>query len=99
MINKYRNFDVILIVDGELNQAELMKESLQKEGRLINDIVCVEDGREAFDYMKRSGKYNRNNTPRQGLLLIDIKLPYKDSFEILQELKSEKRFKQFRMLC
>ncbi len=93
MANSIDPLEILLIVEDDPDHVELILTSLQKDGRLINDIKCVEDGQKAIEYMTWIGKYNKENAPRPGLILLDIKLPFKDGFEVLKVLKSDKRFK------
>jgi DNA-binding response OmpR family regulator len=87
-----KRFDSILLVEDEEDHARLIKKSLNGHG-LRNDIFWVKNGAEALEYMKRTGKYNKENAPRPGLVLLDIKLPMKDGFEVLEELKSDEMYK------
>ena len=93
MINKAKNLDIILLVEDEEDHAELIMNGLQEDGHLMNEIKWVENGQEAIDYIKHRGKYNQENAPIPGLVLLDIKLPRKDGFLVLQEIKSEERYK------
>lgn len=93
MANSIDRLEIVLLVEDDPDHVELILASLQKVGRLINEINCVEDGQKAIEYMTWTGKYNKENAPRPGLILLDIKLPFKDGFEVLKELKSDKRFK------
>lgn len=94
MADNIGGLEVVLLVEDEPDHVELIIASLKKEGRLINEIHCVEDGQKAIEYMTLTGKYNKENAPRPGIILLDIKLPFKDGFEVLKELKSDKRFKR-----
>lgn len=92
-ITDRKRLDVILLVEDEEDHARLIKRALNERGNLLNEVVWVKNGKEALDYINRSGVYNQSNAPRPGLILLDIKLPLKDGFEVLKALKDENQFK------
>lgn len=89
MIGKINKLDTILLVEDDQDHAELIIKGLKQDGHLINEIKWVENGQEAIDYLRQSGKYNKENAPLPGLVLLDIKLPRKNGFQVLQEIKSD----------
>ena len=93
MINEPKRLEVILLVEDEPDHAELIIKGLKQDGHLINEIKWVENGQEAIDYLTQSGNYNKQNAPRPGLVLLDIKLPRKNGFQVLQEVRSYEHLK------
>ncbi len=83
----------ILLVEDEPDHARLVKKSLTEHGRLLNEIYWVKHGTEAMEYITQTGLYNKKNAPRPGLILLDLKMPLKDGFQVLDELKSDTRYK------
>lgn len=83
----------ILLAEDEADHARLVRKSLTEHGRLLNEIYWVKNGLEAMEYITHSGSYNEENAPRPGLILLDLKMPLKDGFQVLAELKSDTRFK------
>jgi CheY-like chemotaxis protein len=60
------------------------------EARLINDVRFVENGEELLDYLRRVGKFAPPaDTPRPGLILLDLNMPRKDGRAVLAELKHD----------
>ena len=60
------------------------------EARLLNDLRCVCDGEELMDYLYRRGKYaDPADSPRPGLILLDLKMPRKDGLEALRDIRAE----------
>jgi CheY-like chemotaxis protein len=78
----------ILVADDDADDRMLTKEALE-ESRLANDIRFVEDGVELLDYLKNTGKYKGAETPRPGLILLDLNMPKMDGREALRHIKSD----------
>ena len=82
----------ILLVEDNPDHVELIMEALQNGG-LRNQIAVVHDGVEALDYIYGQGKYSDQNPPIPDFMLLDIRLPKKDGFEVLREVKKDFRLK------
>ena len=80
----------ILLVDDSPEDVELTKEAL-KEGRLIHNLRVVKDGIEAMDYLKKRGAYKNAVTP--DLVLLDLNMPRKNGYEVLEEIKTDEHLK------
>src|SRR5882757_18089 len=76
----------ILLVEDSPSDALMTSEALEYS-KVINKLHIVDDGVEAMDFLRRSGKYT--NAPRPGLVLLDLKLPRKGGLEVLQEVKQD----------
>jgi two-component system, response regulator len=82
----------ILLVEDNLDHAELIMEALQT-GTLTTQIEVVHDGEEALDYFYHRGQYLSLDPPNLDFVLLDIKLPRMDGFEVLREVKNDARLK------
>jgi CheY-like chemotaxis protein len=79
---------VILMADDDADDRLLAKDALT-ECRLANDLHFVEDGEELLDYLLRRGKYAAlADSPRPGLILLDLNMPKKDGREALKEIRA-----------
>ena len=81
----------ILLVEDSLGDVRLIQEALQ-EAKVRNSMHVVGDGVEALAYLRRQGKYARATHP--GLILLDLNLPKKNGFEVLQEIKADEALKR-----
>ena len=81
----------ILLVEDSAGDVRLVQEALQ-EAKVRNSMAVVGDGVEALAYLRRQGRYAR--APRPGLVLLDLNLPRKNGFEVLQEIKADDNLKR-----
>jgi len=83
-----RMIDILLVEDNP-DHVILTKRVLE-EYNVANKVYIVGDGAEALDFIYHRGKYNSgSDAPRPGLILLDVKLPKVDGFEVLKQLKSD----------
>ena len=80
---------VILMADDDADDRMLTRDALD-ESRVLNELRFVEDGEELMEYLTRKGKYaDAKDSPRPGLILLDLNMPKKDGREALKEIKSD----------
>ena len=80
---------VILMADDDADDRLLAKDALA-ECQLAGDLHFVENGEELLDYLHRRGKYTQlAESPRPGLILLDLNMPKKDGREALREIKAD----------
>ena len=77
----------ILIVDDNEDDVLLLEEAF-KDAKLANSIHSVANGDEAIAYLRKVGRYKDVHEP--GLVLLDINMPKKNGFEVLDEIKTDK---------
>jgi len=78
----------ILLADDDADDRMLTRDALA-ESRLANNLKFVEDGEQLLDYLCRRGNYaSPDDSPRPGLILLDLNMPRKDGREALREIKS-----------
>ena len=76
----------ILLAEDNEDDVLLIQESFAN-ARLVNVVNVVKDGEEAMAYLRKTGKYKNAKPP--GLLLLDINMPKKNGFEVLNEIKAD----------
>lgn len=85
-----RNFTVLLVED-DLNDIFLVKRAF-KMADIPNPLQVVTDGQEAISYLSGDGKYaDREAHPVPSLIVMDIKMPRKSGFEVLEWVKRSER--------
>ena len=82
----------ILLAEDEPSDADLCMRALRRKN-VANRVVWVQDGAEALDFLFARGSYaSRAYANRPRLLLLDIMMPRVDGFEVLRQLRADKRF-------
>ncbi len=80
-----RPLDVLLVED---NEADVYLTVTAFQGSSVqNRLHIVTDGEDAIAYLKRTGIHS--GAPRPDLVLLDLKLPKGDGFDILAEMKAD----------
>ena len=84
----------ILLVEDNPMDVELTLDAFDQV-HLTNEIKVVEDGQQALDYLfGREGYADRLEYPMPDLVLLDLKLPGIDGFEVLKQVKATEGLKR-----
>lgn len=79
----------ILMADDDEDDIMFAHNAL-KECRLANDFHSVRNGEELLDYLYRRGEYQKlADSPRPGLILLDLNMPLMDGREALEFIKAD----------
>lgn len=80
---------VILLVEDDPAHAEIVRRNFERS-RVANELIHVEDGQAALDFLHREGAYAApQRVPRPDLVLLDLRLPKVDGLEVLRRVKSD----------
>ena len=83
----------ILVVEDNPDDVELTLLAFKKNN-ITNEVVVVNDGEKALEYLFCTGKYaNLGPEDRPAVVLLDIKLPKVNGFEVIKKMRSEERTK------
>lgn len=81
----------VLLVEDDLNDIFLVKRAF-KMAEVPNPLQVVTDGQEAITYLRGDGKYvDRETYPLPSLIVMDIKMPRKSGFDVLEWVKGDDR--------
>ena len=75
----------ILLVEDNPGDVRLTQEAL-KEAKVLNTVSVARDGVDAMAFLRREGEYA--DVPTPDLILLDLNLPRKGGFEVLEDLKN-----------
>ena len=79
----------IVIADDDEEDRMLARDALA-ECRLANELYFVRDGEELMDFLLHRNAYaDPASSPRPGLILLDLRMPRKDGFEVLREIRGD----------
>jgi two-component system, response regulator len=82
---------VILLVEDNPSDVALTQRALARS-HIANEMVVVEDGQEALDYLFAGGQYKgRDVTDLPSVILLDLKLPRVGGLDVLRQIRADDR--------
>lgn len=76
----------VLVADDNEDHVFLTLRALQDVDGVRIEVESVADGEEALDYVHKRGAFEGRPAPH--LILLDLKMPKVDGFQVLQEIKT-----------
>lgn len=91
-VNSMLDKAAILVAEDDENDIFLMRRAFERAG-IPNPLQIVRNGQEAIDYLAGTGVYaQREKYPLPGLVLLDLKMPWMDGFDVLTWLRARAQF-------
>ena len=86
--------EIILLVDDDANDILLIQRAFQKAG-FRDNLKVVRDGEQAIRYLSGQDEYaDRQKCPMPFLVLLDLKMPGMDGFDVLTWIRREPELKR-----
>jgi CheY-like chemotaxis protein len=82
----------ILLVEDDPKDVELTLTGLG-EYNLANEVIVARDGEEALEFLFRRGKYVDRPNGNPAVMLLDLKLPKVNGFEVLEKVRADENLK------
>lgn len=80
----------ILLLEDNPDDAELARAAFARTA-VDHSLIVIDDGVDALDYLLCRGPHAARPPAVPDVLLLDLKLPGIDGFDVLRELRSEER--------
>jgi CheY-like chemotaxis protein len=89
---------VFLLVEDNEDHVLLFRRALAKN-HIVNPLLVAKNGVEAIAYLEGTGRYrNRQEFPLPSLVLLDLKLPGMDGFDVLEWIRQQPAFRALRVI-
>jgi len=89
---------LFLLVEDNDNDVSLLRRAFLK-ARIVNPLHVVRNGEEAIEYLSGAGKYkNRLEYPLPSLVLLDLKMPGLDGFDVLRWIRNDADLRSLRVV-
>jgi CheY-like chemotaxis protein len=91
-------YNPILLAEDDEDHVILIRRAFAKCA-LCNPLFVVGNGAEAIDYLSDRGKFgNRDEFPLPSLFLLDLKMPEKNGFEVLEWVRHQPGLSRLRVV-
>lgn len=89
---------LILVIEDDVNDALLIRRTLKSAG-VRNPYRLVRDGDSAIRYLVGTGIYaDRQKYPLPELVLLDLRMPGMNGFELLRWIRNQPEFRKLRVV-
>ena len=82
----------ILLVEDSPKDVTLTLAAFE-ETHLANEVVVVNDGQQALDFLRRQGDFSQRSDGNPAVVLLDLKLPRVNGLEVLEQVKRDPALK------
>ncbi len=83
----------IILIEDDPGHALLIKKNLQRGG-FTHEIIVLDDGQKAVDFLFKQGVYAADDRPAPKLILLDLNLPILSGYQVLKLIKNDERTKK-----
>ena len=80
----------ILLAEDDPGHTRLIEKNLRRSG-ITNEIIPVNDGRQALDYLLGEGEYAGEEHSSPVLLVLDLNMPVLDGYQVLERMRVHPR--------
>ncbi|HEV2209189.1 MAG TPA: response regulator [Verrucomicrobiae bacterium] len=89
---------LILIVEDNADDILLLRRAFS-QAKVLNPIHVAQSGEEAVEYLTGTGRYqNRVEFPLPSLVLLDLKMPGMDGFDVLTWIRQDPNLRSLRVV-
>jgi CheY-like chemotaxis protein len=85
--SRRHRYDILLVEDNHAQA--LVAQAAHRRAKLPGLLHLAQSGQEAIDFLRRDGKFTHKPTP--DLVLLDVNMPGKSGWNVLDEIKSDER--------
>jgi CheY-like chemotaxis protein len=78
----------LLVTDDDVDDVRLTLSALRASG-IEEDVMVLADGKDLLDYLYRRGPFVARPLLHPALVLLDLKMPRVDGFEVLESAKGD----------
>jgi len=88
----------ILLVEDSSDDVRLMQRCFER-ARILNPLMVLRNGEECVRYLQGHGHFgDREEFPLPALVLLDLKMPNMDGYEVLSWIRSRPEFHKIRVV-